>query len=157
MKKTSPNIEYSSNELSTKELGLYLSKLSALNRNEKTGNLALSRSLDVLSNFLISSRAKSIADALPRMQSDKAKKIDFPESDIASWTKEDVISHIENQTTTRQQLISIGKARFGIPSSRLQKLSREEIMRALFAVIGHEQSIEILSDQAKIGGENRNS
>lgn len=149
--------ESSSQELSAKELGLYLSKLSSLNRNEKTGNLALSHSLDVLSSFLIQSRAELITDALPKMQSDKAKKTDLPEGDIASWTKEDVVSHIETPTTTRQQLISIGKARFGIPSSRLQKLSREEILRALFAVIEHEQSIEILSDQAKIGGENRNS
>ena len=110
-----------------------------------------------LSDFLLASKTNTILEALPRVtHGDKPEPEKLPDEALM-LSKEEIISRIDKEMIDRKQLILIGTGRFGIPNSRLQKLSREDLTRVLLSAIEHEQSIEILSDQARIGGEKRES
>ncbi len=187
MRKKSPQ----SNDINAGELGRYLARLASLTGDAKTGNRALSASLRELADFLITSKANSVSDALsiirnsvtaepeipsdeatlwtrketakslsqalPNISSSAATEPELSSDEAALLTKEEILNRIGSEITSRKQLALIGSVRFGIHDSRLQKLNREDLIRALLSAIEHERSIEILSDQARIGGERRKS
>ena len=144
-------------DLSASDVGRYLSRLASLNRDPKTGNPALGVALKELSDYLLASNASTVLNALPKADHGKEPEPEEFFDEASTLSKEEIISRLENDTTDRKQLVIIGAVRFGIPNSRLQKLSREDLTRALLSAIEHEQSIEILSDEAKIGGQKRES
>lgn len=93
-----------------------------------------------------------------RKSSRIAKKTSFnlPEN-LKSLKLDDIESIINNPNLTKIQLVALGISRLGIAKSKLDRLSRVEIIESINAAINHERSLNIISDQAKRTGENRSS
>jgi hypothetical protein len=132
--------------------------MSAIHKDAQTGNRALSEALQELSTFLAASNAKTVELALTGIQ--QQTEMDLPleprphDQDISL---EEIPKLLERDNTTRAELVLLGGKRFGIPESKLKKLSREAVVKTIRAALEHEQSIEILSDEASKGGRNRTS
>ncbi len=81
---------------------------------------------------------------------------DLPE-DLESLKLDDMESIINDPNLTKSQLVALGTSRLGIAKSKLDRLSRREIIESINAAINHERSLNIISDQARRTGENRSS
>lgn len=58
---------------------------------------------------------------------------------------------------TKNKLIEIGFNEFGIPKSKLKSLKKQHVIDSIKAAIDHNLSLDIITKQAKIAGENRNN
>jgi hypothetical protein len=58
---------------------------------------------------------------------------------------------------TKNKLIELGFNKFGISKSKLKALKKQDVIDSIKAVINHNLSLDIISKQAKIAGENRNN
>ena len=139
------------------DVGRYLKKLSSLYRDKKTGNQSLRVSLEELSAFLIESKAKSIGEALAATEHSFSDKLEVGIPDPATWDITEIREYLKNEHMTKKALISIGFNRLGIPVSRMEKMGQVELLKTLTAAVDHEESIEILSNQAGSGGIKRTS
>ena len=66
------------------------------------------------------------------------------------------IESIINSNLLKKQLVFLGTNRLGIVKSKLDRLSKIRIIETIKAAINHEHSLNIISEQAKQAGENRN-
>lgn len=145
-------------ELSAVDVGRYLKKIASLNRDKKTGNPALCSALTKVADYLIETKAGSIEEALAAPTQKALPQFNQEEEpDPSGWTHAEIHERLSDARTTKKTLVSIGHSRLGIPISRLQKMGRDELLRTLMAAVEHEESIEILSNQAELGGTKRTS
>jgi TPP-dependent 2-oxoacid decarboxylase len=144
--------------LTAADVGRYLKRMSTLQKDAHTGNRALSNALHELAMFLTASKAKTVDQAL--QGTEKQVELDLPvelETLDQDSTLAEISMFLERKEITMAQLVKLGKLRFGIPESKLKKLSREAVVKTIRSALEHEQSIEILSDEASKGGRNRTS
>lgn len=147
-----------SKPISATELGQYLRRLANLYSSNRTGKPELSKALSYLADFLIASKAPSIEQAIREKSSSFEKsEINITQSYVDNLTLKHVAKLLENPNCTKSDLIELGLSRFGIPKSRLSRISREKAVEILWSAYRHEQSIDIISDEAKYGGTNRTS
>ncbi len=144
--------------LTAAELGRYLKRLSSIQKDAQTGNRALSESLQELGAFLIASKAETVKQALTTTErkSDLELPVD-PQQLDQDITISEIISLLERDNATKVDLVRLGENRFGIPESKLKKLSRESLIKTIRAALDHERSIKILSDEASKDGQKRTS
>jgi hypothetical protein len=144
--------------LTAGDVGRYLKRLSTLNKDPQLGNPALSVALRDLATLLIASKEQSVREAF--ISIDSQAELD-PEQllkrDVSALSLSEISELLRASETTRTELIKLGSDRFGIPESKMTKLAREAVLNTIRSALEHEQSIEILSDEASRGGKNRTS
>lgn len=145
--------------LTAVEVGRYLKRLSALQKDSLTGNRALSEALQEISDFLTPLGNKTIEQALTGSKPETEKPDEVALNKPLSYdiSLKEISGLLENKDITRAELVQLGAKRFGIAESKLNKLSRESAVKTIRAALEHEQSIEILSNEASKGGQSRTS
>lgn len=144
-----------SNEpLSTRELVRYLRRMSALNRDPRTGNPRLSEALDELADALGSGDRTTAA---PSRKTREASRQDGQNPDFETFSGEEVISFIRRDDVPKITLVELARQRFSIPRSRLLKLSSDKVVDLIVAALDHENSLNALSREAQRGGSKRSS
>lgn len=144
--------------ISAVEVGRYIKRLSSLNKDRYTGNPALSVALEELASFLMNTKEQTVREAISHHQKEiELSPDENPTRDNAILTLSEVAEILGAPEVTRVTLIAVGSERFGIPTSKMTKLSKEDIVKAIRLALEHEQSIEILADEASRGGKSRTS
>lgn len=145
-------------QLTAADVGRYLKRLSTIHKDTQTGNRALSDALQEISAFLISSNAKTVENALiwPKQQVEMGFSAE-PKFNVQDISLEEVSRFLDREAVTRADLANLGVKRFGIPESKINKMSKESAIKTIRAALEHEKSIEILSDEARKGGQARTS
>lgn len=139
------------------ELGRYLRHLALIARDARLGNKSLSVALSELADFLIGKNGGLPADAIRdfRLSAEKAGALD--EALLREMEAGAVRKFLADEAHTKADLIQLGGVRFGIARSRLQRMQRVEIIEVISAALKHEESLGIISSEAKRGGGDRSS
>jgi hypothetical protein len=139
------------------DVGRYLRSLALLNRDATFGNPHLSEALGKLGKALIEQKAAPFDAVAGAVVHEQLPEL-FP--DDAVWAKlslDDVKRRLRRPTITKSEMQLIGIKRFGIAKSRLSKLPMDQVAAAVEAAIQHEESLAIISEEAKRGGYQRSS
>lgn len=138
------------------DVGRYLRGLASLNKDSLTGNPELSEALYRLAEVLSAAKALPAHEAAERaLEQDELQfgdDLDFNDLEL-----EQVKSLLTAPDTSKTFLLILAVERLGMARSRLEKMPREEIVRALQAAVQHEESLSIISEEARRGGEKRAS
>lgn len=144
-------------KLSNDELASFLRRLAVLYHSPATGNLLLSEALKDLASW-VSKRGTVSKTSSTTLR--KQKKLDKPAVDITQLKVLDikeVEEFIADERKTKIDLIELASARFSIPRSQLKRLRTEEVRETIKAACLHEDSIEIISQEARREGSSRSS
>ncbi|MBY3499339.1 MULTISPECIES: hypothetical protein [Rhizobiaceae] len=138
------------------EVGRFLKSLALLQRDPRMGNIELSEALMSLGKALLETKSSPLEWVIDDIVRGEPHLFREGKS-FASLSLQDVKGYVDRSTTPKGELISIGVERFGIAKSRLDRLPREEVIAALRAALEHEESLNIISEEAKRGGQLRSS
>jgi hypothetical protein len=130
------------------DVGRYLKHLATLNRDPLTGNPELSEALLEISAVLSAGKALPA----PKVLEDHASQTRFEferEFDFHSLSLEDVRKLLQREDLTKADLTMIGMERFGIAKSRMDRITRDEIVQAISSAMQHEESLAIISEEAQ--------
>ena len=130
------------------DVGRYLKHLAALNRDPLTGNVAMSDALNEIAAILIAAKAAPATGALKTFveQSNFEFEEDF---DFQALPLEKVREILARSDLTKSELTTIGTERFGIAKSRMDRVSRDELIKMVQSAIQHEESLDIISEEAQ--------
>jgi len=142
--------------LSALEVGRFLKQLSVSMRDGRTGNLMLSQALLDLSNALIGEKYTLPGVAGRRFIEQGGFEFDDG-LDFTNLTTAAIQQALADPELPKAQLIILGTDRFGIARSRMEKLPREEIVKLITAAAQHEESLSLISEEARKGGQTRSS
>ncbi|WP_146756709.1 hypothetical protein [Brevundimonas vesicularis] len=123
--------------LSKAEIARYLRSLAELHSDPYTGNIRLSNALRNLANSLHGVKLKGSAP-------DERQ----PAFNATDFSRDQVFSFIHDEKTAKSDLILLAKQRFSIPSSRLNKMPRRQIVETIVEAMQHEQSLIIIAEEA---------
>lgn len=130
------------------DVGRYLKQLAALNRDSITGNPALSAALLEVSQVLMQGKSVPAGDVLEKHMTQS--NFEFEEDiDFDSLTLEKAREIIARSDLRKSDLVIVGTERFGIAKSRLDRMPREEIIKTILSAIQHEESLMIISKEAR--------
>ena len=144
-------------KLSNDELASFLKRLAVLYKSPATGNLSLSEALEELASW-VSKRATVSKTSSTTLR--KQKTLGKPALDITqlkALDMKEVEKFIADERKSKIELIELASARFSIPRSQLKRLRTEEVRETIKAACLHEDSIEIISQEARREGLNRSS
>ena len=142
----------------------YLSRLAALNKEDRTGNPELSDGLGQMARSLRPHAALSIVEfadlvrglsALPETPPRK-EKVALP-PDLESLAQPDVEEILDDDRFTKSQIIEVGAERFGIPKSKLARSCKQDAVESVRAALDHERSLDFIAEEVRRSGENRTS
>ncbi|MEW9534896.1 hypothetical protein MRBLRC7O_000093 [Agrobacterium radiobacter] len=139
------------------ELGRYLKSLALLNRDPVFGNPELSEALMVLGKTFLEQKSSPFSTILDTVVNTYSSALFADEISLAKLTLDEVKKRLRRPSITKSELVVIGIKRFGIAKSRLTKLPREQVIAAIDAAVQHEESLAIISEEAKRGGDQRSS
>ncbi|MFE3837559.1 hypothetical protein [Pseudogemmobacter sonorensis] len=135
-------------QITSADVGRYLKHLAALHRDPLTGNVAMSDALQEIASILIAAKAVPAAKAINEFM--EQNKFDFEEElDFQSLSLEKVREILARTDLTKSDLISVGTERFGIAKSRMDRVSRDEIVKMISSAVQHEESLAIISEEAQ--------
>lgn len=141
--------------LTAQEVGRFLKQFAQSLRDPQTGNTRMSEALISISNHLIGEKFNDIETAISKFEF--TPQSDDDELNFEGVPIQKVYSILTDPNITKSQLLIIGTERFGIARSRMERLQREEIAQLIFSAAQHEESLDIISDEAVRGGKTRTS
>ena len=130
------------------DVGRYLKHLAALNRDPLTGNPGMSEALSEIAAVLIEGKAMPAAKVLATHTAQNAFEFD-QEFELQTLSLTAIRDILARQDLTKADLTMIGMERFGIAKSRLERATREEIIGAISSAMQHEESLTIISEEAR--------
>ena len=158
----SPGVGSRGERLLMDDLIRYLSRLAALNKEDKTGNPVLSDGLRQMVKAFQPHADLSVVEFadLVRSISERSKisprkeKAALPPN-LDSLSQEEIEKILGDEAFTKSQIIEVGTKRFGIPKSKLARSCKQEAVDSIRAALDHEKSLEFISEEARRSGENR--
>lgn len=129
-----------SSPLSRSELAEYLFRLAEFHSQPRYGNLPLATALRNLSRDLVKDRG--------RMREGKVEIL----RSFTNISVDEVRSILANEMVNKDELIKLAGDRFSIPHSQLRRLRRSEIILAISDALAHEESLDIISSEARRSG-----
>ena len=150
-------------ELRVVDMIEYLSGLAKLQKEEKTGNIELSRGLQYLAHALrayahcrISELGSTLEGTTSSSNLKPISSRNKPElpSQLESIGQEDIERILDDKSYTKQQIVELGVRRFGISRSKLERLRKKDAVESVRAALGHEKSLDVISKVAR-GGQER--
>ena len=154
----------SESEVLVDDIVRYLSGLARLNAEEKIGNMELSIGLQHLVRALrpyadtpISGLSSAIAQETrsSRVKAASRKPRATLPTDLESLGQGEVERILADDAYTKQQVAELGARRFGMSQSSLTKLRKEDMLHSIRAALGHERSLDVISEEARKGGRAR--
>ena len=140
----------------------YLSRLARLHKEDKTGNLELSKGLISVAQALrpyarypVLELTDAIKKRLPSARGVGAvsrKGTQILPSTLESIGQEDAERILDDAGYTKQQLAELGFRRFGISRSKLERLPKKDALNSIRAALEHEKSLDVISKEASKGG-----
>ena len=152
------------NQVFVDDIVRYLSALARLHAEEKTGNLELSIGLQHLVKALrpyANSPTSELSTALSqkmgrsRVKTTSRRPHATLPADLESLGQEDVERILGDKSYTKQQIAELGARRFGMSRSGLTRLRKEDALQSIRAALGHERSLDVISEEARRGGRAR--
>jgi uncharacterized protein with von Willebrand factor type A (vWA) domain len=135
-------------QITSSDVGRYLRHLAALHRDPLTGNVAMSDALQEIASVLMSAKASPAHKALEDFMTQG--KFEFEDNmDLRSISLEKVREILARSDLTKLDLTTVGTVRFGIAKSRMNRVSRDEIVRMISSAVQHEESLAIISGEAQ--------
>ena len=134
--------------ITSADVGRYLKHMAAVSRDPLTGNQAMSDALYEISAVLIAGKASPARTVL---ESHLAQKnFEFEEDlDLSALPLDRVRDVLGRSDLTKADLTIIGTERFGIAKSRMDRISRDEIIKVIMSAVQHEESLAIISEEAQ--------
>jgi hypothetical protein len=108
----------------------------------------MSDALQEIAEILISARSASASKTLGNFVAQSAFNFE-EEIEFKSLSLEKVREFLARQDLTKSDLTIIGTDRFGIAKSRMDRASREEIIGMISSAMQHEESLAIISEEAR--------
>jgi len=134
--------------ITSADVGRYLKHLAVLNRDPLTGNVALSDALQEIAAVLIAAKAAPAKKTLENHLTQN--KFDFEdEVDFHTLPLDKVREILARPDLTKSDLATVGSERFGIAKSRMDRIPREEIVKTITSAMEHEESLSIISEEAR--------
>lgn len=134
--------------ITSADVGRYVKHLAALHRDPLTGNPAMSEALSEIADILMSGKAAPARRVLEDHVSQKGFEFE-QDTDLHSLPLDDVKTLLSRADLTKSDLVMVGSERFGIAKSRMDRIPREEIVSAISSAIQHEESLSIISEEAR--------
>lgn len=154
----------SSVPVTVRELIRYFRRLATLASDPATGNRELADALSQLATALEDPTGEQVRAFLARLSVPQIRASTRRLSQQTSLIDTNVLAQLPLEQITgflqhasRQDLVALGQARFGLSRSMLERLRREEIERSIQAAARNEESIHAISKQAEDAGRNRRS
>jgi hypothetical protein len=149
-KSTSPRL----GKMPRAELAQFLSQLSELYSDPRTGNHRLSVALLELSHQLSQPKQapkRRPTASIPSLPLDRhVQPVWLRGLDI-----EGVRRFISDNARSKSQLIELASERFSIPQSRLERQTAQGVREEILSALMHEESIQVISQEAERGGKKR--
>ena len=144
-------------ELSVSEVARFLKRLSSFYRDPKTGNPALSNALAELALAMGQRGDRTLTEAVEDIDVSSKQRRSLEASRLKDLKLEEVKEILSDETMTKADLIGLGAERFAIPRSGLGRLNMGQVSDAIWSALRHEESLSIISQEAKRGGKERSS
>ena len=146
-----------SRELSASEVARYLKRLSSFYRDPKTGNPALSNALAELSLALGRRGNLTLAEAVANIGVSSKLPRSLEMNRLKDLNPKEVKDMLDEEAMTKADLIDLGAERFAIPRSGLMRMNMGQIAETIGAALRHEESLSIISREARRGSGERSS
>ena len=162
-KPTSYGVE--ENQLCVADMVQYLVRLAKLYEGDKTGNTELSEGLRTVAQALrpyADCLVIELTDAIKRQApstaglkraSTKAKS-QLPPA-LEAIGQEAIERILGDESYTKQQIAELGYRRFGISRSKLERLRKKDAQDSVRAALEHEESLDVISKEARRVGKER--
>jgi hypothetical protein len=142
-------------KVSRAELAQFLSSLAEVYKHPRTGNPRLSVALLELADQISPPRRHASALAAPKIHQLTLGQ------DSTTWLRglelDSVKRFIADEAKSKNDLIELASERFSIPRSKLMRLPVQGVREEILSALRHEESIQIISQEAERSGNNRNS
>jgi hypothetical protein len=140
-------------KISKPELATFLRRLAHLYKSPSTGNRPLSVALLELAGTLDYGATRDLPFApMQSLYSTRLESRKFRNMDAKA-----VEEFIADDLRTKAELIELGTLRFSIPRSNLMRMRISDVRAAIHAAVLHEQSIQVIGDEAIRSGADRKS
>ncbi|WP_459707156.1 hypothetical protein [Paraburkholderia sp. 2C] len=92
-------------------------------------------------------------------QSKKSKRTnDIPDAaDLSKFTPNQIRDFVSDASKTKEELLQLASSRFSMPVSQLRRSQVAEVKQAILSALLHENSMDILSQEAEREGKARTS
>ncbi|MBN9307782.1 hypothetical protein [Devosia sp.] len=135
-------------------LGKFIRKLASIYSEPPIGSRQLGAALkkladEVLARDLAAPRSAPVANAAPMPPR--------PLRELVGLTAAEVRAILTDESIPKVDLVRLGALRFSMPSSALEKQPVAEVRERILAALMHEESINILTDEATRQGAARKS
>ena len=144
-------------ELSVSEVARFLKRLSSFYRDPKTGNPALSDALIELSLALGQSHDLTLTEAVGNSEHFSTPRRSLDSDRLKDVKHEEVKEILSDKATTKADLVDLGAERFAISRSRLKRLKKDQAFEAIWSALRNEESLGIISQEARRGGKESSS
>ena len=151
-------------EIVVGDLLRYLTGLADLQRDSRTGNVALADAIRSLVGALRPYRSNSVLDLSKLLADPDTRKmarraprkpaVELPPG-LATLAKSVVEGVLADDRYSKGQLADMGFQRFGISRSKLCRLPKADAVEAIRSALEHERSLEAISRQAEVAGRRR--
>lgn len=160
MKRNKPKqsrFDFSSEKVSPIELARFLRGLANFYRDPQWGNAPLAKALHEVARNLTSQRESAKRPARPQTRRKIAPLLSMDKWRFDGFDASEVTRFLNDLNNSKLDLIELAAIRFGIPRSKLMKLRTEEVRDRIRAALLHEDSLHIISEEARRGGAKRSS
>jgi hypothetical protein len=141
--------------LSAQQTAKIISQMARLLAQPGVANLRAVEALEAAATIIAAGGSRSIT-SLIRLRGEGVEEPGSPPSLwLSDLTTEEARRRIRDPQTSKKELLDIALVRFGIPRSRLAKMSYEEAADAVFSAAANEDSLEIIAANADESGRQR--
>ena len=162
-----PTYDAVEDQLRVADMVEFLVSLAKLYEKDKTGNAELSRGLRSVAHVLhpyadclvleLADAIKKKAASTDRRKTASARlKPQLPPT-LESIGQADVERILNDEDYTKRQIAELGVRRFGISRSKLERLRKNDARDSVRAALEHEKSLDVISMEARRGGEARST
>ncbi len=145
------------------DLVKHLSRLAAVEQNERTGNPSLSRGLTLLARCLNRHGSRPVTELAelrlghfdrPRTRPTRTPAVELPDC-LESLDNDQIIAILENDKYQKKQLVELGSRRLGIPRGKLSRLKRSDAVASIRAALDNELALDAIARLAHLEGQSR--
>lgn len=143
-------------QLSGRELARIVRSCAYVHRDTDFGNPATASYLLALADWLVDQKHLPFKVKTRRVKKSN-KMSDVDEEMLREMDSEAVRRFIHDGKRPKSDRVRLAGLRLSIPHSRLQRLRHEEIRETIEAALRHEESLSLIAEEARRGGEQRSS
>ena len=146
------------------DISRWLSALSEVQSDGRTGNAAFADAIRILADALKPHRSRPVADLVKLLASLSAPNASEPvnrrpplelPAGLTTLPEPAVERVLTDSRYLKSQLAELGFQRFGISRSKLCRLTKAAAVEAIRSALEHERSLDAIGQQAQLAAERR--